>query len=156
MDKFCTQEQDEHTETGKSAKNQLPQKLQNRLNRSTLRSTDTPWSLLAKQRVAAYEENRRYYSQSNADEGDHVRSNEEIEEESWVEWQQRWDSAQTGRWTHQSIPRVREQCEREFGDLTYYTTQVLAGHGNFRVTSRGWEKYHQGHASTARKESMMT
>ncbi|KAG7196556.1 hypothetical protein KM043_016491 [Ampulex compressa] len=49
-----------------------------------------------------------------------------------TEWQQRWDRASAGRWTHHIIPDIRKWTGRNHGLVTFQLTQVLTGHGNFR------------------------
>ena len=48
-------------------------------------------------------------------------------------WQGLWDASPKGRWTHQCIPDIRRWHDREFGELTYYTAQMLTGHGDFQT-----------------------
>lgn len=36
-----------------------------------------------------------------------------------------------GRWTHQMIPNIAEWVERGHGEVNYYLTQALSGHGCF-------------------------
>lgn len=47
-------------------------------------------------------------------------------------WQVRWDSSPNGRWTHKLIPNIEEWNQRKHGDVTYYLSQFLTGHGKFR------------------------
>ena len=47
-------------------------------------------------------------------------------------WQQRWETSTTGRWTALLIPNLKLWVEREFGEVNYYITQFLSGHGYFR------------------------
>lgn len=48
-------------------------------------------------------------------------------------WQRRWDAASTGRWTHRLIPDIVEWLSRKHGEVDYYLTQLLTGHGCFRA-----------------------
>ena len=48
-------------------------------------------------------------------------------------WQHRWSGDERGRWTARLIPRVKEWYERKHGEVNYYLTQFLTGHGNFRA-----------------------
>lgn len=52
-------------------------------------------------------------------------------EELWREWQHAWDEAEHGRWTHRLIPDVRVWVERPHGEVSYWLTQFLTGHGAF-------------------------
>lgn len=47
-------------------------------------------------------------------------------------WQARWTSATKGRWTYTLIPNVEDWYSRKHGNLNYYLTQFLSGHGCFR------------------------
>lgn len=47
-------------------------------------------------------------------------------------WQERWATATKGRWTAKLIPDVEKWCSRPFGEVNYYITQLLSGHGYFR------------------------
>lgn len=51
---------------------------------------------------------------------------------SLMEWQNRWDDSCKGRWTHKVISNVSVWYGRTHGDLDYYFTQVISGHGCFR------------------------
>lgn len=46
-------------------------------------------------------------------------------------WQHIWDNEDKGRWTHKLIPNIEKWLERKFGEVNYYLTQALSGHGNF-------------------------
>lgn len=48
------------------------------------------------------------------------------------EWQTRWTTSAKGRWTHRLIPNINIWLERKHGDLNYYLTQFLSGHGCFK------------------------
>ena len=47
-------------------------------------------------------------------------------------WQEMWDGSSKGRWTHRLIPNVKPWVNHLHGDLNYYLTQVITGHGCFR------------------------
>ncbi|KAH8280178.1 hypothetical protein KR054_003671, partial [Drosophila jambulina] len=47
-------------------------------------------------------------------------------------WQAKWDASLKGRWTHRLIPKVEAWMERKHGQVDFYLTQVLSGHGCFR------------------------
>ena len=47
-------------------------------------------------------------------------------------WQREWDSAEKGRWTHRLIPNVSTWTNRKHGEVNFYLTQFLSGHGCFR------------------------
>lgn len=48
-------------------------------------------------------------------------------------WQQRWTNEDTGRWTYVLIPELRRWIRREHGQVNYYMTQALSGHGSFKA-----------------------
>ncbi|GBP65563.1 Retrovirus-related Pol polyprotein from type-1 retrotransposable element R1 2 [Eumeta japonica] len=48
-------------------------------------------------------------------------------------WQLQWDAAKKDRWTHRLIPRIDVWLNRSHGEVNYYLTQMLSGHGCFRA-----------------------
>ena len=55
-------------------------------------------------------------------------------------WQKRWDSDTAGRWTHHLIPRVDTWLNRTHGQVNYYLTQALTGHGCFNAYLKRFHK----------------
>ncbi|KAF6212789.1 hypothetical protein GE061_010498 [Apolygus lucorum] len=55
----------------------------------------------------------------------------EEREETMRRWQNRWRSESRGRWTARLIHGVKEWTERVHGEVNYYLTQFLTGHGYF-------------------------
>ena len=51
---------------------------------------------------------------------------------SFNRWQRMWDASTKGRWSHRLIPNVEKWVNRRHGELNYYLTQVLTGHGCYR------------------------
>lgn len=50
-----------------------------------------------------------------------------------AEWQAEWTrNNDKGQWTKKLIPQIDKWAGRQFGELTYATTQLLTGHGCFR------------------------
>lgn len=47
-------------------------------------------------------------------------------------WQQRWNSDNRGRWTARLIPQLHAWADRKHGEVNFYITQFLSGHGYFR------------------------
>ncbi|XP_068141777.1 uncharacterized protein [Drosophila tropicalis] len=47
-------------------------------------------------------------------------------------WQRRWDLSPKGRWTHRLIPKLDPWLNRSHGEVNFYLTQLLSGHGCFR------------------------
>lgn len=48
-------------------------------------------------------------------------------------WQQDWDIAVKGRWTHRLIPDLSLWLNRTHGEVNFHMTQFLSGHGCFRT-----------------------
>ncbi|KAH8336648.1 hypothetical protein KR074_001673, partial [Drosophila pseudoananassae] len=57
---------------------------------------------------------------------------EDAKERSLTAWQDCWDASTKGRWTHTLIPNLRRWVLRSHGQVDFYLTQVLSGHGCFR------------------------
>ena len=91
-----------------------------------------PWPLVASERAELYARYNPDGDGNTEEDEDEDRPREEVEEETMRKWQEVWDSADRGRWTHQCIPNIKAWHERDHGDLTYHTTQVLTNHGNFQ------------------------
>ncbi|CAB0033753.1 unnamed protein product [Trichogramma brassicae] len=64
---------------------------------------------------------------------------EEERRETLRRWQDRWDRAPKGRWTHRLIPKITEWVERGHGEVGYYLTQLLSGHGYFKSHSQRYD-----------------
>lgn len=47
------------------------------------------------------------------------------------QWQQRWETAEQGRWTNRLIPDIEKWIKRKYGEIDYWVTQALTGHGCF-------------------------
>lgn len=47
-------------------------------------------------------------------------------------WQRKWENGKWGRWTYGLIPNIERWIGRTFGEVDYYLTQALSGHGCFR------------------------
>ena len=84
-----------------------------------------PIGVLADERTALY---RR--------KGETTLSPEELRREerrnSIRRWQLLWDTTTKGRWTHRLIPQVDVWLNRKHGEVNFYLTQMLSGHGCFR------------------------
>ncbi|XP_067118884.1 uncharacterized protein [Centruroides vittatus] len=52
------------------------------------------------------------------------------------EWQARWDSADTGRLTHNFIPDINAWIKNPHHSTTFQLTQLLTGHGNLKTYLR--------------------
>lgn len=90
-----------------------------------------PWPLLIQQRISLYQEKKRSETPAEEEDESANRIEEQINEDTFNSWQREWDQSDKGRLTYASIPDIRPWYERKHGELTYYLTQVLTGHGNF-------------------------
>lgn len=52
-------------------------------------------------------------------------------------WQEAWRTAVYGRWTWTIIPDIKTWLERAAGEVDYFLTQALSGHGCFRKYLHG-------------------
>jgi Reverse transcriptase (RNA-dependent DNA polymerase)/Endonuclease-reverse transcriptase len=61
-------------------------------------------------------------------------NSEEAREKTLERWQREWDAVDdpTGRWTKKLMPSIKPWISRSCGDISYYLTQVLTGHGCFQ------------------------
>lgn len=57
---------------------------------------------------------------------------EAAKEETLALWQARWSTSTKGRWTATLIPNIRIWLNRNHGEVNYYLTQMISGHGYFR------------------------
>lgn len=48
-----------------------------------------------------------------------------------TEWQNKWENGKHGRWTYKLIPNIEKWITRGYGEVDYYITQALSGHGCF-------------------------
>ena len=44
-------------------------------------------------------------------------------------WQMRWHGEPTGRWTYRVIPELATWLKRKHGEVGFYLSQALSGHG---------------------------
>jgi hypothetical protein len=54
---------------------------------------------------------------------------ESSKEDMMVEWQKRWEQGTKGRWTRTLITDVKIWKKRQHGEVDFYITQALTGHG---------------------------
>lgn len=76
-------------------------------------------------------ERKRVFEDSSGDDRAAIRSRERTR--SLQQWQERWRSASTGRWTARLIREVTPWSGRKHGEVTFYLTQFLTGHGHFNA-----------------------
>jgi len=70
---------------------------------------------------------------NNAADGPSIRLvRAEARQRSIDRWQNRWDCSRKGRWTHRLIPNLAAWLNRQHGEVNFYITQVLSGHGCIR------------------------
>ena len=81
-----------------------------------------PIRLMAKQRKLVYD---------NKDRMGKVNAAKEARDIVLDAWQHDWDCTERGRWTRRLIGQIRPWTERKHGEVNYYITQFLTGHGFF-------------------------
>lgn len=86
-----------------------------------------PIDLLARERKRIYEEKGRDSGQTKEQIWEAARK------ETMTVWQKRWDSSSKGRWTHRLIPSIDDWTKRRHGEVNFYLTQFLSGHGCYRA-----------------------
>lgn len=59
-------------------------------------------------------------------------SKEEERRRTVQEWQRRWQADENGRWTFTLIPEIESWISRKHGEVDFYLTQILSGHGCFK------------------------
>lgn len=57
-----------------------------------------------------------------------------------LDWQNKWDHDKNGRWTHELIPNIEAWWKRPYGEVDYYLTQALSGHGCFNKYLHGMNR----------------
>lgn len=83
-----------------------------------------PIALLAGERQAIYR--RR-------EEADKKKVRQEERASTLASWQESWNEEERGRWTARLIGLLKPWIERRHGEIDYYLTQFLSGHGYFRA-----------------------
>ena len=81
-----------------------------------------PIDLLAQERKSVY--------QSRSEPGVE-RAKSEARRASLEAWQTRWQESNKGRWTARLIPLIAPWLQRRHGEVNYFLTQMLTGHGLF-------------------------
>ena len=84
----------------------------------------TPIHLLAQERKTVFDEKRRGTEALQARQVAH--------ENTLRSWQASWTDETRGRWTARIIPNLASWLGRRFGEVNFYLTQFLSGHGYFR------------------------
>lgn len=86
-------------------------------------------------------ERREIYEELKCDsETQKVESKKRARERLMDKWQTRWDSGETGRWTYRLIPKLAEWNGRAHGQMDYFLTQALTGHGCFNAYLERFKK----------------
>lgn len=83
----------------------------------------TPIDLQAEERMQVFEARQNQNQPSSLD---------LIKTQTIQKWQNRWNRETQGRWTATLIPNIKVWIDRSHGDVNYYLTQMLSGHGYFR------------------------
>lgn len=82
-----------------------------------------PIDLLAKERKIAYQRKMEIGGET---------ARREARNQMMESWQRAWEQEERGRWTRRLIKQVQPWMERKHGEIDYYLTQFLTGHGYFR------------------------
>lgn len=83
-----------------------------------------PIDLLAAERKRIYEANRMNTNKTIATQERQV---------TLLKWEERWKTEDRGRWTARIISEVKPWFDRRYGEVNYYVTQFLSGHGHFNA-----------------------
>lgn len=79
--------------------------------------------------ILSSERHRLYHNKTNEAK---TKIRKQERNKSMVQWQKRWDRSTKGRWTHCIIPNIEEWHNSCNGEVNYYLTQLISGHGCFR------------------------
>ncbi|XP_046688647.1 uncharacterized protein LOC124374485 [Homalodisca vitripennis] len=82
-----------------------------------------PVKLLAEERKAIYQRKGEIGKE---------RATSEERTRTYRQWQELWDQETRGRWTARLTPMVQLWVKRRHGEVDYYLTQFLTGHGYFQ------------------------
>jgi hypothetical protein len=63
-----------------------------------------------------------------------------VKTEARAKWQCEWYQSNSGRWTYKLIPRINRWNSRKWGQVNFYVTQFLSGHGCFNEYLLRWKK----------------
>ncbi|KAJ8960096.1 hypothetical protein NQ314_006111 [Rhamnusium bicolor] len=55
-------------------------------------------------------------------------------------WQDKWSHGTYGRWTYRLIPNIQAWIDKPYGEVDYFLTQTLSGHGCFRKYLYDWRR----------------
>lgn len=58
-------------------------------------------------------------------------SRNEVEATIVSDWQDIWTGSQVGDWTRRLIPNIEDRIGKKRGNLDFYVTQMMTGHGSF-------------------------
>ena len=82
-----------------------------------------PIDLMARERKQAYQ---------RKPELGNIAAASEAREHAPHTWKERWEHESRGRWTARLVGNLRGWLDRKHGEVNYYLTQLLTGHGYFR------------------------
>jgi len=82
--------------------------------------------------VREAKENRAALAGEQADHSTKTEVKRRARMQSVDNWQAAWDNSSKGRWTHQLIPSIEPWVNRKHGQVNFYLTQAVSGHGCFR------------------------
>ena len=88
-----------------------------------------PVDLLAIERKELYDESKQTSINTGPNSKDVAKK--EARKRTLLRWQERWDQKCANKWYYELIPNIEKWVTRKHGEVDYYLTQVLSGHGNF-------------------------
>lgn len=62
----------------------------------------------------------------------HMATRQQARKQTFELWQDRWTRESKGRWTAKLIKEIETWHSRNHGEVNFYITQMLSGHGYFR------------------------
>uniref|UniRef100_A0A2S2NJ82 Retrovirus-related Pol polyprotein from type-1 retrotransposable element R1 n=1 Tax=Schizaphis graminum TaxID=13262 RepID=A0A2S2NJ82_SCHGA len=83
---------------------------------------------------------RAEIDQAKKDGNDVKKVKKEARDRAMTNWQCEWDQSNSGRWTYKLIPRIDRWKNRKWGQVNFYVTQFLSGHGCFNEYLLRWKK----------------
>lgn len=83
----------------------------------------TPISLLAQERQRIHQHRKEIPKEEAA---------RQAKQRTREKWSERWRSTKNATWTRRLIKDLSAWVDRKHGEINYYVTQLLSGHGNFQ------------------------
>ncbi|CAK9834557.1 Putative 115 kDa protein in type-1 retrotransposable element R1DM [Anthophora retusa] len=98
-----------------------------------------PMNLIARKRMQVYKECKEINGKDKDRIRKRVKRTKDIE--MMEEWQREWEEIDDkAKWTREVIPDIRKWLKRKYGEVDYYITQALSGHGAFNWYLKKFKK----------------